>query len=79
MLFVMKSLRLPRISALLPRRGNVFVTVTAVDENGFAMQYEQVEVPISAFRTGVAAIHIAATESSAARADHARCFDSVEG
>lgn len=56
----MKTKRLARTSSRLPRRGNVLVTITVVDENGFTSQYETVEASVGAVRDGVAAIHLAA-------------------
>jgi hypothetical protein len=61
----MNTKRLARTSSRLPRRGNVLVTITVVDENGFTSQYETVEAPVGAFRDGVAAIHLAAVTADA--------------
>jgi predicted phage tail protein len=61
----MKTKRFARTSSRLPRRGNVLVTITVVDENGFTSQYETVETPVGALRDGVAAIHLAAVTPAA--------------
>lgn len=60
----MKTGRLPRVNANLPRPGHVLATISAVDENGFTAHYGTVETPVGAFRDGVATIHLAARETA---------------
>ncbi|GAA1468910.1 hypothetical protein [Microbacterium thalassium] len=57
----MKSARLPRVVAKLPRRGYVLATLTVVDENGFTHHYAPVETPLGALRDAAALMHLQST------------------
>lgn len=61
--------RFPRIGTALPGRGNALVKVSMVDENGFAYEYRELEVPMSLAKEAVAQLHLQSDLVSSRRAE----------